>query len=364
MPPADECDERSVARATTQTPCTGLLDSARVRDSSPDSLISRLGDLFVARIDRWAETPLAEVCEPAGRFARPGRDDDAELLRHLWENRELLSAWLQETLDRPSREASWDRSPARFLRRRLVRWMHQRNQFLHIDDIATYQLDASYRQLLLDVARVLANEDASLDAVRAILAGHQASIATFLRGRLSADAHEVVCSEYPAPLQLGVLGLALEQLVDPILDVGCGASAQLVRDLRAHGRDAHGIDRDAPEDVATVADWMTYGFGDSRWGTIVSHLGFSLHFLHLHLSHSPRAFDHARVFMGMLRSLRLGGTFAYAPGLPFIESMLPAENFRVEHATLPRELVTPALQAVQEATGMTLEKATHVIRLG
>ena len=67
--------------------------------------------------------------------------------------------------------------------------------------------------------------------------------------------------------------------------------------------------------------------------------------------------------MSILRSLRVGGVFAYVPGLPFIEALFPSSAYRCEHVALPRELHTPTLLATQETTGMALDHATHVRRL-
>ena len=148
----------------------------------------------------------------------------------------------------------------------------------------------------------------------------------------------------------------------------CGAHATLVRRLRDRGLLAYGIDRAAPEnDVAVRADWLSFRFGTGRWGTVVSHLAFSLHFLRYHFGDGPTAnalvLAHAEAYMRILRSLRVCGSFAYAPALPFIEGLLPASDFRAEHGSLPRGLTTPALFAAREATGMDLGYATRVRRL-
>ena len=70
-------------------------------------------------------------------------------------------------------------------------------------------------------------------------------------------------------------------------------------------------------------------------GTVLSHLGFSLHFLHHHLRPGDEALRYARRYMEVLRSLRPGGVFAYAPGLPFVEEHLDAGRWRLERTPLP-----------------------------
>jgi hypothetical protein len=184
-----------------------------------------------------------------------------------------------------------------------------------------------------------------------------------LHARFGPNPRHVVASEYSAALQLSVLGVSDMVLAEPILDVGCGEQATLVRALVAKGKKAHGLDFDAPVDVATAADWLKYPFGNERWGSVLSHQGFSLHFLHYELAKSAVAFDYARVYMSILRSLAPGGLFAYIPSLPFIEQHLARATYKMERQPLPPELrATPALVAVEKTTGLDLGHATHVRR--
>ena len=96
------------------------------------------------------------------------------------------------------------------------------------------------------------------------------------------------------------------------------------------------------------------------------HLGFSLHFLRHHLANGRTAktlaLAHAEAYMRVLPSLRIGGAFAYAPVLPFVEALLPASEYRCERIALPSEFITPSLLAAREATGLDLGRATVVRR--
>ena len=180
---------------------------------------------------------------------------------------------------------------------------------------------------------------------------------------LGPSPREVTCGAYSPELQLAVLGLTPSAMREPILDVGSGDGA-LVRHLRAAGKDARGLDREAPDEPWFVrGDWLAFDYGARRWGTILSHLGFSLHFMHQEMKSSDLAFEYARAYMRVVRALAPGGTFAYVPGLPFIEAMLPPE-FRVLRVPLAPELFTENVARVQEATGLVLDAATHVILTG
>jgi hypothetical protein len=196
-----------------------------------------------------------------------------------------------------------------------------------------------------------------------IFEARKAALAQLFREILGSEPREVTSATYSPELQLAVLGLSADALREPILDVGCGEDAALVRFLRARGKDARGIDhRVVSSEVATRADWLTHEYGVSRWGTITSHLGFTLHFMHQEMKRSDLAFEYARAYMRIVRSLAPGGTFAYVPGVPFIESMLPAGEHVVGRVALAPDLVTDAVKRVQEVTSLVLDAATHVTR--
>jgi hypothetical protein len=172
----------------------------------------------------------------------------------------------------------------------------------------------------------------------------------------------VTAAVYSPELQLSILSLDANTMNEPILDVGCGADAALVRHLRAQKKDARGLDRECPPDAGVRGDWLTFEYGAARFGTITSHLGFSLHFVHQEMKRSDLAFEYARAYMRIVRALAPGGTFAYVPGLPFIETILPSAEFEVISKPLARELVTENVARVQEATGLVLDAATHVTK--
>jgi hypothetical protein len=114
------------------------------------------------------------------------------------------------------------------------------------------------------------------------------------------------------------------------------------------------------EQVAVRGDWLRADFGVRRWGTILSHQGFSLHFWHQHLAQRSAAEEYARAFMRILGALREGGTFAYAPGLPFLEEHLPRAQYRISTHALPAEL---SAMVPSSARAVPLVGATHITKL-
>jgi len=141
----------------------------------------------------------------------------------------------------------------------------------------------------------------------------------------------IPASEYSADFQLMILGMDADSLLEPVLDIGCGQSANLVNFLRNEGVEAYGIDRFVYDDQYLIqGDWLDYHFRAASWGTLISNLGFSVHFIHHHLREDGEYKLYADKYMQILNSLVPGGSLYYAPGLPFIECFLDSDRFNLQ----------------------------------
>lgn len=140
---------------------------------------------------------------------------------------------------------------------------------------------------------------------------------------------EVVCAQYSAQLQMGLFQLEVADLIEPVLDLGCGEDANLVKYLRNLGVNAYGMDRlcHSPSEYLMVANWMEFDFKVNSWGTIISNHSFALHFSHHNERPDGAYVSYAKKYMEILSSLKINGTFHYAPALPFIEEFLPSEKY-------------------------------------
>jgi hypothetical protein len=147
----------------------------------------------------------------------------------------------------------------------------------------------------------------------------------------------VVCEEYSPQLQVRLLGIEIHILKQPLLDIGCGKSARLVRHLRARHIEAYGIDRqiDRQETYLQQADWLNYDFQRESWGTITSNMAFANHLLYTYHHDTAQLGLYLRKFDEILVSLIVRGSFYYAPGLPFLEHALEADKYKVHcsHST-------------------------------
>lgn len=142
----------------------------------------------------------------------------------------------------------------------------------------------------------------------------------------------VACSEYSPELQITILKINLNTLTEPVLDIGCGKNGNLVNYLTKLGIKASGIDRFTfNQDSFISFDWLEYDYGCEQWGTITSNLGFSNHFKHHNLREDGNFIGYAKKYMEILKSLKIGGSFHYAPDLPFIERYLDTKQFEVNN---------------------------------
>jgi hypothetical protein len=225
---------------------------------------------------------------------------------------------------------------------RVIREFHHSNQYLDIGEPARASLRNIYRHLLDDT--MLGTRDAGAIAER-----HYRRLACWLEAT-SPMAHainpperpyieNVVCAEYAPELQLRILGLDPATIIEPLLDVGCGERAVMVRYLRAQGIEAYGIDRlcDADSTYLFATNWFDFAPEPASWGTIISNLSFSSHFLNNHLRDDGRYREFATKYMELLNALKPGGRWHYAPSLPFIEAHLPGDRFAIERARITDE---------------------------
>jgi len=156
----------------------------------------------------------------------------------------------------------------------------------------------------------------------------------------------VACAEYNPDLQIKILKIDIQNLQQPVLDIGCGSKGFLVNYLKELGVEVIGIDRltsNKPFLIST--DWLEYNYGEKKWGTIVSNLGFSNHFIHHNLRTDGNFVEYAKTYMKILNSLKINGCFHYAPELPFIEQYLDSNHFELKkHAIENSEFKTAIIK--------------------
>jgi len=211
------------------------------------------------------------------------------------------------------------------------------NQFLNFSTQKHYELRKIYTNLVEKVCMIVNKKETYPQDVEQLLNSHYKSLQRFLlesngneifkKYRNSPDLPEIKCAEYTSEFQMKLLGINLSTIKEPLLDVGCGKQASFVTFLKDHRIEAYGLDRGV-QSISGVSqvDWLDYNFLPDTWGTIISHMAFSNHFMHNHLRQDGDYETYAEKYMEIVRSLKIGGSFIYAPSLPFIEEVLSKAN--------------------------------------
>ena len=231
------------------------------------------------------------------------------------------------------------------------RYIYHVNQFITLTTDDQSRLLNVYRRLLAGLVDAVGQErapDEMTQTIGDLIQSHFVALSGFFQSL--SDAHpalrtQVVCSEYTPGMQLSLLGLDARALPEPILDLGCGESGALVGYLRGLGLRAFGIDRVVfPSPYLRQADWLALDFAPLSWGTILSHMAFSNHFVFQHHAPDGEPERYARQFVVLLEALKVGGLMAYAPGLPFIEPLLPRRyEVRRRPVALPSGAAQPSV---------------------
>ena len=316
--------------------------------------------IFVA-LEEYCADVLHGVLEPEQLRA----PSISRRLSLLFDNRDELSGLLASAIE----ASQGTPEPLMAALLQSARWyLHKLNQFVVPSESEITELQSLLNRWLgcmKDTMRAAHNptECAAMMAP-ANEALHQGFNAVMVP-HLDTSQREVLSEQYSAETQLTVLHLHPELIAQPLLDIGCGRDASFVLWLRQRGINAIGVDSFAASVPGCMqADWLQFPYLPEQFGTVTAHLSFSLHFLHQHLRPQGEARAYAVTYMSILRSLRCQGRFAYAPGLPFIERILPADQYKVEkHPIAQLPIDQRATEFFQLGLGESPMYSTHVVRL-
>jgi hypothetical protein len=298
-------------------------------ENYPD-FFTRMADVIARRYNLNMDKSLRDVYQLNADFLDTRSDADFAI-----NHREEILSVLEDS-------QKFDQLVELFVRR-AIEFTYASNQFVQINKIKEAELQRIYSGYLREIGQMLASSSTASEIsaqlnrlVKEHFLNLQTNISRFFDPTTAADTQsnvilqKVVCAEYTPEIQLEILGVHPAALLQPVLDLGCGKSGKLVEYLRQNGIQVTGIDRFVDPSLNLIqADWLSYPMVPDTWGTVISHMAFTNHFLFHHLYRNGSIQPYARQYIAILKSLKERGSFYYAPGLPFIEAYLPQETYQV-----------------------------------
>jgi hypothetical protein len=268
-------------------------------------------------------------------FSKP----DISKLEFIQSTSDILSNYKLSNMDKKS-----ENDLIKFTIKNTLDQFYKTNQFYSFDQESIQELREIYKNLFSDLKKI--SEKTDYKELSVVSDNHYITLKNWIKKsnafaeKIYTDKYaylkqDVVCSEYSPEIQIELLGIELENIIEPVLDIGCGKNANLVNHFHNLGYAVFGIDRSVGNSsILQNTSWLEYDFKPETWGTLISNLGFSNHFNHHHLREDGSYIDYAKKYMEILNSLKIGGSFYYAPGVPFIEKFLNNNLFNVEYKSI------------------------------
>ena len=222
-----------------------------------------------------------------------------------------------------------------FTANELVKRLHSVNPYLQVGKAQVESLEQIYRETW-QMMRKTGDVKTTLNVF------HYSELSKWLTAvypeefqrslKSSSTVGRLTYGEYSAELQVELFGIDLAQIKQPVIDIGCGSQATLVRYFRSVGIEAYGIDRHLQicEPYLNQVEWFDFHFEPGKWGTIISNMAFTNHLNYAYLHDISQLEGYLVKMKEIIESLSIGGCFHYAPSLPFIEDKLSTASYRVE----------------------------------
>ncbi len=258
----------------------------------------------------------------------------------LLNNKEKLTEFVHKTVD--------------YATKRIIETIIDLNQYIYINTFLRKKIAFVYEDYVTKIIKLLYFKVFNIDNLSQIITEHYVKLSNILASinevKLIKRSKNIPCFEYSAKFQIELLNIDLNNIKEPILDLGCGSKAYLVKYLSTLGLDVYGVDRLIESKSNTIqADWFNYKLKSNNYGAIISHLSFTNHFKRNHYKKDGNHIAYARKYKDLLNSLKPGGEFYYTPDLPFIEQFLSPDLFTVTKKAINHPKMS--IQAVKITKG-------------
>jgi len=208
------------------------------------------------------------------------------------------------------------------------------NQYIEFTDVQIDVFKNLYKALIKDLNKI-PTEVVNIH-IEKIVTNHRIKLLTILQEIFSGQSEftqKKICSEYSYKLQKQVLRLKINSLLEPILDIGCGENAFLVKECINNKKEIFGIDQYIVQNLDNIfcKNWLEYNYEKKKWGSIISHMAFTNHFKY-HVSHQTNYVkQYMEKYIEILSSLKIGGSFYYSPSMPEIEQNVDKEKYKIQN---------------------------------
>jgi len=211
--------------------------------------------------------------------------------------------------------------------------IYEINQFINIDENGIAKLNKLYRNTYRMV-----NENNFNIILEKHFKNLSSIISNYYPERYKIKLHDiekigsVVNEQYSFNFQLKLFDFSINELNEPIIDIGCGSKAEFVRMLQLQGKDAFGIDRIINSETEKIiqTSWFDYHLFPESWGTIYSNMSFSNHFIYALKNDEKQISKYLQKYQELLKALRNNGKFIYAPSLPEVEAALDTNQYEIK----------------------------------
>jgi hypothetical protein len=219
--------------------------------------------------------------------------------------------------------------------REFIHILDERNQFYSFSSVQKIKIQKVYMMLINDIYQKITSSNLDLEN---LIIEHRKRLQCVFNSPVS----KKPCSYYDAKIQIDILEIDIQKLVEPIIDVGCGKNANMVMYLDDKGYSVFGIDRycEIKSDKIESVSWDDFVFKKNYWGTVISHMAFSNHFIYHYLKNDSVDYQYAIKYKEILDSIRKMGSFYYTPSLPFIEKYLDKQEYKIEYSELKKVGIT------------------------
>ena len=204
-------------------------------------------------------------------------------------------------------------------------------------------LSREYYDKIFDIYKMLINKLKDItaynnleDKIRSIVKEHRIRLIEIINKPSVIDNSEVIipCSEYSYNLQVSILRINETNIREPIIDIGCGKHANLIKELEKRYNNVYGIDQYINDKSNVICEnWFDFNFKSNTWGTIIAHMSFTNHYRRSISFSSPELNNYSNKYVEILESLKDGSYFIYTPSIPEVEDELDEDKFEIRKYT-------------------------------